>query len=43
MLNALVHRDYSIHTAGVPIQIVMFEDRIEIINPGGIYGRIRGD
>lgn len=43
ILNALVHRDYSIHTEGMPIQLVMFEDRIEIINPGGIYGRIRID
>ena len=39
VLNSLVHRDYSIHTEGMPIQIVMFDDRIEIRNPGGIYGR----
>ena len=43
ILNALVHRDYSIHTEGMPIQIIMYEDRIEIRNPGGIYGRIRID
>lgn len=43
VLNALVHRDYSIHTEGMPIQIIMFDDRIEIRNPGGIYGRIRID
>ena len=43
VLNALVHRDYSIHTEGMPIQIIMFEDRIEIRNPGGIYGRIKVD
>ena len=43
IINALVHRDYSIHTEGMPIQIVMYEDRIEIRNPGGIYGRIRVD
>lgn len=41
IVNALVHRDYSIHTEGMPIQIVMFEDRMEIRNPGGIYGRIK--
>ena len=40
IINALVHRDYSLHTEGMPIQIIMFEDRIEIRNPGGIYGRI---
>lgn len=43
VLNSLVHRDYSIHTEGMPIQIVMFDDRIEIRNPGGIYGRIKVD
>lgn len=43
MLNALVHRDYSIHTEGMPIQLLMFEDRMEIRNPGGIYGRMRVD
>ena len=43
ILNTLVHRDYSIHTEGMPIQILMFPDRIEIHNPGGIYGRIRID
>ena len=43
VLNALVHRDYSIHTEGMPIQLQIFTDRIEIQNPGGIYGRIRID
>ena len=43
VINALVHRDYSIHTEGMPIQIIMFDDRIEIRNPGGIYGRIKID
>lgn len=43
ILNALVHRDYSIHTEGMPIQLIMFDNRIEIRNPGGLYGRIRID
>ena len=43
VLNALVHRDYSIHTEGMPIQLIMFENRMEIRNLGGIYGRIRID
>ena len=43
ILNTLVHRDYSIHTEGMPIQIRMYPDRIEISNPGGIYGRISID
>ena len=43
VLNALVHRDYSIYTEGMPIQIRMYPDRIEIQNPGGIYGRLQID
>lgn len=43
LLNALVHRDYSIHTEGMPIQLQIFSDRIEITNPGGLYGRITLD
>jgi len=43
ILNALVHRDYSIHTEGMPIQLIMYENRMEIRNPGGIYGRIKID
>lgn len=43
ILNALIHRDYSIHTEGMPIQIIIYEDRLEIINPGGLYGRISID
>lgn len=43
VINALVHRDYSIHTEGMPIQLIMFQDRLEIRNPGGIYGRMRVD
>lgn len=30
VINALVHRDYSIHTEGMPIQIIMYEDRMEV-------------
>lgn len=43
VLNALVHRDYSIHTENMPIQITMFSDRVEIRNPGGLYGRMTID
>ena len=43
VLNALVHRDYSFHTEGMPIQLVMYTDRLEISNPGGLYGRLTID
>ncbi|MBN2851566.1 MAG: putative DNA binding domain-containing protein [Clostridia bacterium] len=43
ILNALVHRDYSIHTESVPIRIVMYSNRMEIVNSGGLYGNISID
>ena len=43
ILNALVHRDYSIHTEGMPIQLTIYSDRLEIKNPGGLYGRLTVD
>lgn len=43
ILNALIHRDYSIHTDSAPITIVMYKNRIEIENPGGLYGRLTLD
>ena len=43
LLNALVHRDYSIHTEGMPVQLSIFTDRLEITNPGGLYGRLTLD
>jgi len=43
ILNALVHRDYSIHTENIPIRIEMYRDRMEISNSGGLYGKITID
>ena len=36
LMNAICHRDYS--TNG-PIQFYQYDDRIEIMNHGGLYGR----
>lgn len=43
VLNALVHRDYSIHTENIPIRIEMYRNRMEITNSGGLYGKISID
>ena len=40
VINALIHRDYSIHTESSYISIRMFNDRLEISNPGGLYGNL---
>ena len=43
VLNALVHRDYSSYTENMPIQLTLFSDRMEVRNPGGLYGRLTVD
>ena len=43
LLNALIHRDYSIHTETSPITVIMYKNRIEVENPGGLYGRLTID
>ena len=36
LMNAICHRDY---TSSGPIQFYQYDDRIEIMNHGGLYGR----
>lgn len=36
--NALIHRDYSYQTENAFISVYMYQDRIEILNPGSLYG-----
>lgn len=43
ILNALIHRDYSVHTENEPIRLTIYDDRIEVTNPGGLYGRLTLD
>ena len=38
LMNALIHRSYEINS---PIRFYQYSDRIEIINPGGLYGNAR--
>ncbi len=40
VLNAVIHRDYSVHTEGTPIQVNFFANRLEIHSPGNLYGRL---
>lgn len=43
VLNAVIHRDYSVYTEGTPVQIIFFADRLEIHSPGSLYGRMTVD
>lgn len=43
ILNALIHRDYSIYTKNDPIRLTIYDDRLEVTNPGGLYGRLTLD
>ena len=36
LMNAVCHRDYE---GNGPIQFYQYDDRIEILNPGGLYGK----
>lgn len=38
VLNALIHRDYSMLSENTPVGIEMYRDRMEIANKGGLYG-----
>lgn len=36
--NSLMHRDYGPYNNGTPVRIVLYSDRFECSNPGGLYG-----
>jgi len=37
LMNAICHRDYE---SNGPVQFYQYDDRIEILNPGGLYGKV---
>lgn len=41
--NALMHRDYSFDGQDEPVMIELYPDRLEISNPGGLYGSLTVD
>jgi len=43
IVNAVAHRDYSNFARGSHIQVRMFADRLEVQNPGGLYGGVTVD
>ncbi len=40
LANAIAHRDYSSDVRGSYIQVRMFANRLEVQNPGGLFGNV---
>jgi ATP-dependent DNA helicase RecG len=40
LLNAVLHRDYSRYSDSIPVSVEIYDNRLEIKNPGGILGDV---
>jgi ATP-dependent DNA helicase RecG len=40
LMNSIMHRDYQ---SNAPVQFYEYDDRIEVQNPGGLYGKVSVD
>lgn len=38
ILNAILHRDYGPYTRESPITVTLFDNRLEVSSPGGLFG-----
>ena len=43
LANALTHRSYNPRFDGESVAVEIFDDRVEICNPGGLWGKARED
>jgi ATP-dependent DNA helicase RecG len=41
--NAIVHRDYSPLARATAVQVSLYEDRLEVVSPGGLYGTVTSE
>lgn len=41
--NALIHRDYDSRFDGEAVAVDIYDDRVEVVNPGGLWGKSRDE
>lgn len=41
--NALIHRDYSPLARATAVEVSLYDDRLEVVSPGGLYGTVTSE